>query len=86
MIPIYLSSHGSVHLAVVERQLDHLVTLVLVLLEGIGHLRCGRVEGETVDQVGEDEGIVHGVGCTYSSGWVELANEMNGNSRTSVLI
>lgn len=86
VISIYLSSHSSVYRAVVKRHLDHIVTLVLVLLEGIVHLRCGGVEGEAVDQVGEDESVVHGVGCTHSSGWVELTIGMNDNDSASVLI
>lgn len=63
----YLAGHGFKGLAALKGLIDPFNTLLFVLLESVFDFFGDRVEGEAVDAVSEDDGVVHGIGGADSS-------------------
>ena len=66
-VVFYLAGHGFEGLAALKGFIDPFNTLLFVLLEGVFDFFGDRVEGEAVDTVGENDGVVHGIGGANSS-------------------
>lgn len=68
----YLTGHGTEDLAGIKGILDPVETFLLVRRESSLDFSDDWVVGQTVDQVGNDKGVVHGSCGAYASSWAAL--------------
>lgn len=69
---MYLANHGAENFTAFKSSVDPAYALILVRLEYGFDILAGRVEGQAVEIICQNDSVVQGVGGAYASRGTEL--------------